>query len=222
MPKKCPVTLEKITKTNGIIVRVKRLGETCIYFLADETTRKTLKKCPHTRSVSEYEYAYLNNVSLTLFNKIDDSDSHVALMTLAEQITFNKGHFQGMTLARFLQGTDSFFSTARQGLQNGAAASAGAAAIVRACTDQRSELRFIIFFLSIIGAGAWLGKKIGENTELRSRANHGNPAANGANHPTTAFAYILLYMVAIYCALNFLINRAGDDSIPHHSMRRLH
>jgi len=166
-PKQCPITLEDVTQERGVMVRVKRHDDTVIYFLENDATRKSLTVCPHTRSVGEYEYAYLKDISPELLKKIQSEDNHNNLVVLAEQVAFTKADFQKRTPARLFQyTTDSFFSNWRRGLKNGAIAGAGASAIITEFSEHMGEPGVIAHCFSTIVLSAFFGMAVGQIVDM--------------------------------------------------------
>lgn len=107
MPETCFITLEGITKSEGVLVRVtrrhtSRLGDrffsgpvrdVTVYCLESVRVLQALKRCPLTRHLGEYEYLRLRDSPQEIFNEIDAGLEASALLVLVQDARFNKGVF---------------------------------------------------------------------------------------------------------------------------------
>ena len=146
---KCPITLEPITKKQGILIKVTHKDNTCVYFLENKEILKTLDKCPLTRFKGVYKYIKLSAMTSKQFNQVihlEHNHERVAFFTQPTIQHLVHRHFFKPTSATHtpMNIVNHLFSSWAHGLCTGFICAALSKLLIRYCIDLSEESHSIV------------------------------------------------------------------------------
>ena len=144
----CVITLEPITQTNGILIKVIRGNTTCVYCLDNIELLNKLSSCPLTRHVGSYHFIKLSTLTAQQFNTLSQLDDNNDRDRFFDHHNFSQqtGQFNASLVDRSGQHiANFFFSNWLNGLAFGIACSVTSTLLIRTLPQFYTDAAGILF-----------------------------------------------------------------------------